>query len=101
MSAVISNSDPSTYLREHADMEHDIVRTPAQADAVAAPVTVDPLNTIDRLWLQIVREREVLRHEREEIAALQDNANHREAVIGELLAKLDAVLEGIKKAARS
>lgn len=100
MSAVISNSDPNTYLRAHADMEHDIVRTPAQADAIAAPA-VDPLNRIDDLFQKILRERAVLRHEREEIAALMDNAKHREAVIGELQAKMDAEIEKIRQAARS
>jgi seryl-tRNA synthetase len=98
MSAVISNSDPMTYLREHADMEHDTVRTVAQADAVAA---VDPLNRIDELLNKILRERAVLRHEREEISALMDNAKHREAVIGDLQAQLDAEVEKIRQAARS
>lgn len=98
MSAVITNSDPMTYLREHADMEHDTVRTVAQADAVAA---VDPLNRIDELLNKILRERAVLRHEREEINALMDNAKHREAVIGDLQAQLDAEVEKIRQAARS
>lgn len=95
----MTNRDPG-FLREMADMEHDIVRTVEQADAVAAP-TVDPFNRIDELFQKILRERGVLRHEREEIAALMDNAKHREAVIGELQAKLDAELDKIRQAVRS
>ena len=98
MNTCISNSDPG-YLREMADMEHDIVRTVEHADAVAAP-TVDPFNRIDELFQKILRERGVLRHEREEVLALQDNVKHREAVIGDLQAQLDAVLESVKQAAR-
>ncbi len=98
MNTCITNRDPG-YLREMADMEHDIVRTVEQADAVAAPA-VDPFNRIDELFQKILRERGVLRHEREEVLALQDNVKHREAVIGDLQAQLDAVLESVKQAAR-
>ena len=101
MSAVISNSDPMTYLREHADIEHDTVRV----DAVEVP---EAFNQLDILWQRIQTLRDKRNAERrqskrlsEEIVQLTRERNETDAYIGTLDAELAQMIEQFQQAVRS
>mgnify|MGYP003560076216 FL=1 len=103
MSAVISNSDPNTYLRAHADMEHDI----PLADLLADPAG-DKLPKIDAVFAEIMTIRGKRKAEEkqlarlvEEIAQLIREQRETEAYIGELRGKESALIERMIAEVRS
>lgn len=102
MSAVISNSDPG-YLREMADMEHDI----PLADLLADPAG-DKLPKIDAVFAEIMTIRGKRKAEEkqlarlvEEIAQLIREQRETEAYIGELRGKESALIERMIAEVRS
>ncbi|MBK9497704.1 MAG: hypothetical protein IPO08_24975 [Xanthomonadales bacterium] len=103
MSAVISNSDPNTYLRAHADMEHDV----PLADLLADPAG-NKVATLDALWREIITLRDKRNAERrqsqrltEEIGQLTRERNETDAYIGTLDAKLSEMIERMQEGVRS
>lgn len=104
MSAVISNSDPNSYLRAHADMEHDIASSTEAFEQMAKVI----MPTLDALWREIMTLRDKRNAERrqsqrltEEIAHLTRERNETDAYIGTLDAKLSEMIERMQEGVRS
>ncbi|MBK9497680.1 MAG: hypothetical protein IPO08_24850 [Xanthomonadales bacterium] len=93
MSAVISNSDPNTYLRAHADMEHDV----PLADLLADPAG-NKVATLDALPK---REIITLRDKRNAERRASRERNETDAYIGTLDAKLSEMIERMQEGVRS